>query len=265
MQAVLSGDLAAHPQGAALVRALQAAYQWLCWGLAGAAALYAARDGALLRLPAAHPGLQLGIAALLMAAAVPLVGLLTIPEDALRLPAWLAEAERSMRAQEAQAQRIQLGLLSEPGAGALLANLAVFALTPGICEELFFRGMLQRQLGRLLPPLGAIVITSLVFSAVHFQFYGFFARAALGMLLGLTAWRSGSLLPAMLGHAVFNGIMVIGVRLAIGSGMPAEAVLGDELPAPLWLSLLAAALTALLTVLLIRLTQPSPSVDSRHA
>lgn len=84
------------------------------------------------------------------------------------------------------------------------------ALLPGIFEELAFRGVLQPLLIRATGKawLG-IALASILFSAIHFQFYGFLPRVLLGALFGWLAYRSGSLIPGMVAHFANNSLAAI--------------------------------------------------------
>ena len=94
-------------------------------------------------------------------------------------------------------------------------NIIVIALLPAICEELFFRGALQRVMIHLTKsPVLGIIIAAFLFSALHLQFAGFLPRMFLGIVLGVLYWYSGSLWTCMLAHFVFNGIQVIIVSYA---------------------------------------------------
>ena len=67
----------------------------------------------------------------------------------------------------------------------LVISLFVMALAPAIFEEVFFRAGFQNMMNRATgKTLLSIVITSLLFSAIHFSYYGFLARFALGMTMG---------------------------------------------------------------------------------
>ena len=79
-----------------------------------------------------------------------------------------------------------------------------------IGEELFFRGILQRILIQAFrSPWVGIIVTAAIFSAIHGQFLGFIPRMILGIILGALYWYSGSLIPAMVGHFVFNSLQVL--------------------------------------------------------
>jgi len=74
-----------------------------------------------------------------------------------------------------------------------------------VCEEFFFRGVLQQG---LMPPAfsvpRAITVAAMVFSAFHLDPVGFLARVELGVVFGLLAWRTGSLWPAIFAHSANN-------------------------------------------------------------
>jgi membrane protease YdiL (CAAX protease family) len=94
----------------------------------------------------------------------------------------------------------------------IFINVFLIALLPAVCEELCFRGALQRILIQIFksPWLG-ILVTGMFFSAFHMQFQGFLPRMFLGMLLGAIYWYSGSLWTSILAHFFYNGIQVLAV------------------------------------------------------
>lgn len=98
-------------------------------------------------------------------------------------------------------------LLKEPGM--LGFNIAMIALTPAICEEILFRGYVQRQVERSMGIVWSIVLTGLVFGAYHLQITKFLPLAALGIFLGYVTWRTGSLIPAMIVHLANNAIAIL--------------------------------------------------------
>lgn len=87
--------------------------------------------------------------------------------------------------------------------------VVVSATSAGICEETGFRGYMQRPIEQRHGVRAAILISSLFFMALHLTK----AWALLGMvpivfgagvLLGLLAWASSSLIPGMLGHVLMD-------------------------------------------------------------
>ena len=92
----------------------------------------------------------------------------------------------------------------------LLLNLVLVAVFAGVGEELFFRGVLQRLFIKIFKNAWVgILVTAFIFSAIHFQFYGFIPRFILGILLGLIYWYSGSLWPAIIAHFAYDAFAII--------------------------------------------------------
>lgn len=87
--------------------------------------------------------------------------------------------------------------------------LVLMALSPGICEELFFRGAILSGLRRDFAGWKVVLWEALLFGAVHASIYRFAPTAVLGGLLAAITLRSRSLLPAMLLHAGYNGLLVL--------------------------------------------------------
>lgn len=85
----------------------------------------------------------------------------------------------------------------------------LIALSPGICEEILFRGFLQSALLKKMRPAVAIVITALLFGAYHLSIYRLLPTTVLGIMLGWICYRSGSILPAILAHAMNNGLALL--------------------------------------------------------
>jgi len=105
---------------------------------------------------------------------------------------------------EAMLEQVTTFLVTAEGNRRIIVILSV-ALVPAVFEELAFRGALQPLLIKATgKPWVGIAIASVIFSAIHFQFYGFLPRVFLGALFGWFAYRSGSLLPGMLAHFVNN-------------------------------------------------------------
>ncbi len=87
--------------------------------------------------------------------------------------------------------------------------VVVSALSAGICEETGFRGYMQHPLEQRHGAPVAILISSLFFMALHltkaWATPGMVPIVfAAGVLLGLLAWSSGSLIPGMIGHVVMD-------------------------------------------------------------
>lgn len=96
-----------------------------------------------------------------------------------------------------------------PKAAAIVILAAVIAAP--VAEEFFFRRVLQGWLERLLSGRGsAAVLTSAVAFALAHQGQGlaFVPLFPLGVVLGFIAERTGSIIPCILLHALFNAVSV---------------------------------------------------------
>jgi len=76
----------------------------------------------------------------------------------------------------------------------------------------------------------SVVVTSILFSAIHFSFYGFLARTALGLVLGLLYAYSKNLWIPILAHFINNAIAVVQVYILRIQGKSIEAAMEDKYP-----------------------------------
>lgn len=160
--------------------------------------------------------------------------------------------EAWMKQQEEEAGRTIKALLSRHTIQDLLLNLVLIAGLAAVGEELLFRGMAQRLLIKMFKsPLAGIIVSAAIFSAMHMQFYGFLPRFALGILLGLIYWYSGSLWLAMLAHFIYDAVLIILAYLY-------PEMLNDENTVPLTNLALAGTISlALVSVLVIWMKKKS--------
>lgn len=144
-----------------------------------------------------------GLALLIMLLSWPLAQFLYLINMDIPLPDFLIAMEDSTN-------DLIEGIVAVNSLPELLLVLVLVALTPAIGEELMFRGLLQRIITyNGLNKHLAVIISALVFSAIHMQFQGFLTRFALGLILGYLFVFSGSLWISIIAHFLFNGSQVI--------------------------------------------------------
>ncbi len=149
-----------------------------------------------------------GIIALV--ALLPIVGVVNEWNQAISLPDILAPLEAWMREAEDAATALQERFLSGTSYWDLIVNIVVMAITPAICEELLFRGVIQNQLEKWFKNAHiAVWVAAIIFSAIHFQFYGFFPRMILGAALGYLLVYGKSLWLPIVAHALNNFMAVV--------------------------------------------------------
>lgn len=129
--------------------------------------------------------------------------------DSMKLPAGLSEFEQYIRGMEDMARSTAETLLAVNSIFGLLINVLVIGLITGFAEEIFFRAGLQRLLSKALTNYWAVWVSALIFSAVHFQFYGFVPRMLLGAFFGYLYVWTGSIWVSVFAHALNNSVVVV--------------------------------------------------------
>ncbi len=137
----------------------------------------------------------------------------------------------------------------------IIPILLVVAVSPGICEEIFFRGLILGQHRRVLSPARAVLIGGVLFGLFHLSIYRFIPTAFLGCVAGALVVRSRSILPAMVLHILYNGLTLLAAQGEEGSRW--ERLHGFD---PLWIGLVV--LTGVAGVASLRLRKPAATVDS---
>lgn len=89
--------------------------------------------------------------------------------------------------------------------------IAVFA---GVGEELIFRGILQNLFIKKFNNIHTgIWLSAIIFSTIHFQFYGFIPRMLLGAVFGYLYVWTGNLWVPIIAHIANNGLIVLATYL----------------------------------------------------
>ncbi|RYD82518.1 MAG: CPBP family intramembrane metalloprotease [Sphingobacteriales bacterium] len=138
-------------------------------------------------------------------ALMPVLELVITLNQKMDLPYFLQGVENWMRKSEETQEKMTGYLLYMPTFGHFLSNVFVIAVLPAVAEELFFRGFLQRTLYNWWRRKHlAVILSAIIFSAIHMQFFGFFPRFFLGMFLGYLLVWSGDLKLSMFVHFLNN-------------------------------------------------------------
>lgn len=109
------------------------------------------------------------------------------------------------------------------------------AVAPAIAEELLFRGVVQRGFARA-GPVAAVVVSAVTFGLIHLEPAHVVGTTLLGAAFAVARQVSGSLLPPMIAHAVYNGVVLVYLRLSD------DALEGAVEPGPLVVGALGIAL-----------------------
>ncbi len=158
---------------------------------------------------------------LLLAAAMiflisPAIDTTTYLNSKMQLPEFMAPVENWMRKTEDYAAQVTKNLLLENGIFPFITNIIIIGIMAALTEELLFRGALLSIVRKNIKnPHIAIWIVAILFSAIHFQFYGFIPRMLLGAILGyLLYWSNNIWVPAF-AHFLNNTVAVVGYKTGI--------------------------------------------------
>lgn len=215
--------------------------------------------------PFAHLGLKGAVklnravlAMLIMFAALPLVASLAELNKAIPLTASAKKFFDNMESQYAEQVKLMATFKTPTD---YIVALFIIALMPAIVEEVFFRGSLQSSLTRSIKvPWLAIIITSVIFSVVHFSWYGFIPRVALGMLLGYIFYYTGNLWYSIIGHFFNNALMVTVLYYQYMKEKKIDMEVGES--APWWAGVISAGVLIGLFILLKKFSATKVYPDS---
>lgn len=129
--------------------------------------------------------------------------------DTITFPENLKGLEATMREWENNSREFADTILSTTSVEGLISGILIVGCLTGLAEELFFRAGVQRILNEVMPTHASVWIAALIFSAMHFQFFGFFPRLLLGAFFGYLYIWSGSIWTSAFAHALNNSMVVI--------------------------------------------------------
>lgn len=128
--------------------------------------------------------------------------LIALPPVTLAYHTWAYGLERF--GIEANEQSLVELIRSGSSPALIVALLGMAVCIAPVIEEMLFRGLLYPALRGRLGQLGAAVLTSALFGAIHMNAAGFLPLFLLGLLLCRLVERTGDLRVAMLAHLLFN-------------------------------------------------------------
>lgn len=193
----------------------------------------------------------------LILVASPAVNLLASWNEKMVLPDFLSGLEELMKSQEEAAAALTEQFIRADNVWVLLYNLLLMALLPALSEETLFRGTLQQMMYKGTSSIStsnnspntkqhvAVWVSAILFSAIHFQFYGFVPRMLLGVLFGYLLLWSGSLWLPILAHFTNNAMAVILYNIYYMQGKNVDEIDALGTGDTLWLGILSIILTAL--------------------
>jgi len=92
--------------------------------------------------------------------------------------------------------------------------LLLIGLLPAVCEEIAFRGFVLSGLRHLGHKWWAIGLSAIAFGMAHFFLQQKISATAVGVVIGFMAVQTGSLIPCMVFHALYNSLTLLTAQLA---------------------------------------------------
>jgi len=134
----------------------------------------------------------------------------------------------------------------------------VVALTPAICEEFLFRGLVQRSFEKVTVGIQGAIITGVIFAAFHLIPYSFVPLTVLGSYFGFIVYRSQNITVAISTHFFNNFIACTALYLQLNDDFVAIAPHRTPTSSLVFLnSAIFAVVFILATYYFVRITEPA--------
>ncbi|MEP7147152.1 MAG: CPBP family intramembrane glutamic endopeptidase [bacterium] len=92
-----------------------------------------------------------------------------------------------------------------------LLIVVVIAVTPAICEEFLFRGLVLKNFEKITVASRAIFFSGLIFAFFHFHPFNLIPLTVLGIFLAFVVYHSGSIYTSVACHFINNFISALAV------------------------------------------------------
>jgi len=117
----------------------------------------------------------------------------------------------------------------------VIIQFLLISVSAGICEEFLFRGVILNTYLDYFSYGKAIVITAILFGIFHFNIQNILGPIYLGIIFGYLVLKTNSIIPAILGHMLNNGIAYV---LSYIGTLVDVAEVNIEMSAPVMLDLI---------------------------
>jgi membrane protease YdiL (CAAX protease family) len=145
---------------------------------------------------------------LMMVSVIPFINYMAEINMKMEVP--IRALDELLRDLESSAEEMMVAFTATTSIGGLLMNMLMIGIVAAVGEELIFRGLLQGLLSAMIRNIHlAVLVTALLFSAFHFQFFSFLPRFFLGVILGYLMYYGKSIWYPILAHFVNNAMGVI--------------------------------------------------------
>ncbi len=142
--------------------------------------------------------------------------------------------------------------------GEFIFVVFVVALIPAVCEELLFRGLVQRSFELDFPGLRGAVVAGIIFGAYHLNPFSIVPLVTLGIYFGFIVHRSRNITVAMSAHFFNNFVACVAIYMQLDDNFVVIAPQGNPSSSLLALNYLLFTLVFVAaTYYFVRVTQAS--------
>jgi membrane protease YdiL (CAAX protease family) len=131
----------------------------------------------------------------------------------------------------------------------------VLALSPGVCEEMFFRGAFQRAFGR---GALAVLLSGVAFAGFHLDPHHAVGVLPIGLYLAWIAARTSSTWVTIAAHVANNTAAIMAAKASAGQPRAEEPEI-----APWWAVLFGLALVGASLLVIARTSRPAAPVPDK--
>ncbi|MDR1631826.1 MAG: CPBP family intramembrane metalloprotease [Dysgonamonadaceae bacterium] len=140
----------------------------------------------------------------------PFLNLITQLNQQMVFPDFLKEVEDYIKSTEEANTRLIKSVLRAENIQAVIFNILIVAVFAAVGEEFLFRGTLQRIFGTMIRNKHIVIWSvAVIFSFIHFQFYGFIPRLLLGAYFGYLLYFTKNLWIPIIAHFIHNFIGIV--------------------------------------------------------
>lgn len=109
-----------------------------------------------------------------------------------------------------------------------LVIIFAIAVTPAVCEEFLFRGLVFKNFEKVIAPSKAIFFSGLLFALFHFHPFNIIPLAVLGIFLTFIVYHSGSIYTAVICHFLNNLVSAAAVYIYGSDSLDTEKLNPDD-------------------------------------
>ena len=106
---------------------------------------------------------------------------------------------------------VSQGLGMEFASLTFIISFVIVSISPAICEEAVFRGVVMHSFDNGKNKWIAIVVTGLIFCAFHGNIWRFVPTALLGIMLGYIVYETDNMIYGALFHAINNAMPLLSI------------------------------------------------------